>query len=814
MKSSLFLFVFVNRFVPFLVQRHVRVLVTMLLVASVFLFAHADAALPVFAPPELVLRLPTTGNSGILAAEDFTGDGLLDVVFARYSFQTSEVFPLRILINDGSGRFVDGTATIFVGPPPVVQNPTRVIIADFNGDGRPDIFISDHGIDLPPYPGFQNQLALSTSDGRLVNATANLPQQVDYTYSAATADIDGDGDLDLFIGNFFSNFGTPSAGWDGPQIWLNDGTGRFTVAPGRLPPEQTLRFWTGHFADVNRDGKPDLILGTAASEQDSVVLLNDGMGFFSLLPNAMPPKPFATTALQEVIKSTDLNGDGFPDLLVAVIKDTLRGRWIQILINNGNGTFRDETATRLPQADNNDEGIVILELRDLDGDGDLDIATWLGPNHLDPPPFYLNNGNGVFTQLPLSFGEIATRTATGHSHNLYVFLDADGDGGRDILTTFPGCDCFPFEDHFIVRDIGPVIAPATPTDVLASDGHHANKVRLTWSYVWGATSYQVWRVTGTGSAGTLIGTTTRTTFDDTTGARGLHYYFVVALNSAGNSALSSPDKGFLKTVVAVDSEGDGKSDIAVYRAGTWFILRSLDGGVTATGWGGLAQDVPVPADYDGDGKTDIAVYREGNWYIIRSSDGGVLGIGWGGLPQDVPVPADYDGDGRTDIAVYRSGTWFILRSSDGGVTTVGWGGLAQDKPVPADYDGDGKVDVAVYRDGSWFILRSSDGGGTTIGWGGLAQDKPVPADYDEDGKTDIAVYRDGTWFIIQSSDGGVIARDWGGLPQDIPVPADYDGDGKADVAVYRNGMWFIIRSSDGGFASVGWGGLAQDIPLN
>jgi hypothetical protein len=45
----------------------------------------------------------------------------------------------------------------------------------------------------------------------------------------------------------------------------------------------------------------------------------------------------------------------------------------------------------------------------------------------------------------------------------------------------------------------------------------------------------------------------------------------------------------------------------------------------------------VAADFDGDGKKDIAVYRDGNWFIIRSSNGGVTSVGWGGLAQDVPL---------------------------------------------------------------------------------------------------------------------------------------------------------------------------------
>jgi hypothetical protein len=58
-------------------------------------------------------------------------------------------------------------------------------------------------------------------------------------------------------------------------------------------------------------------------------------------------------------------------------------------------------------------------------------------------------------------------------------------------------------------------------------------------------------------------------------------------------------------------------------------------------------------NFDGDGKTDIAVWRRdtGVWYILPSSTPGSYKAVYWGLSSDIPVPEDYDGDGKSDIAV-------------------------------------------------------------------------------------------------------------------------------------------------------------------
>ncbi|MDQ3800048.1 MAG: proprotein convertase P-domain-containing protein, partial [Acidobacteriota bacterium] len=256
-----------------------------------------------------------------------------------------------------------------------------------------------------------------------------------------------------------------------------------------------------------------------------------------------------------------------------------------------------------------------------------------------------------------------------------------------------------------------------------------------------------------------------------------------------------------------DFDGDGRSDISVFRQGNWYLLQSTSG-FTGTQFG-LATDKLAPADYDGDRKTDIAVFREGNWYLLQSSNSAFRAQQFGS-PGDKPVPSDYNGDGRAELAVYRNGDWHTLDLTNNQSTSVQFGN-STDKAVAADYDGDGKTDPAVYRDGVWYLLRSTQGF-TSVQFG-ISTDKPITGDFDGDGKADQAVYRaaEGSWYINRSLDGQFTGIQFG-ISTDIPAAADYDGDGKTDIAVYRQGNWYILGSQSGGFTAAQFG-LADDLPV-
>jgi hypothetical protein len=283
---------------------------------------------------------------------------------------------------------------------------SRVIkAADVDGDGDLDIFTGG---------AYQTQAKLFiNNNGTWIDASAQLPQQLTSIGDAEFGDVDGDGDLDLVMidwgaGNALSNAGGPL------RIYLNDGTGHFTAAAA---PAQLIKMsWDMTLVDVDNDWDLDIVVSSKGSPQ-SYLFTNDGHGAFTLQPNALP-KFTNNYALEPM----DVDGDGYIDL--ATINDG-PGSTSHLFINQRDGTYADETATRLtgtanPGADDN--AVVFLDV-DNDGDADMLYASLSGPERL-----VLNDGSGHFT---LAAGS-ATPDDTPGSLGIAVG-DLNGDGRLDVV---------------------------------------------------------------------------------------------------------------------------------------------------------------------------------------------------------------------------------------------------------------------------------------------------------------------------------------------------------------------------------------------
>jgi hypothetical protein len=244
---------------------------------------------------------------------------------------------------------------------------------------------------------------------------------------------------------------------------------------------------------------------------------------------------------------------------------------------------------------------------------------------------------------------------------------------------------------------------------------------------------------------------------------------------------------------SADFDGDGRADPMLIKIqgvnAVWRILRTSDNTVSTTFWGDFSTangEQLAMADYDGDGQTDIAVYRrlQGMFYILQSSLGNAPRyVRWGAstgsaTTGDQVCVGDYDGDGKADPTTVRNEggqrVFYTLRSSDGASTRTPWGTDTTDGFfffAQVDFDGDGKQDIQVNRNiggvRNFLVLRSSDGGFDQIPFGTATAPADVASfgDYDGDGRTDIASRRiegaNFTWYIRRSSDLATQRVVWG-----------------------------------------------------
>jgi hypothetical protein len=351
---------------------------------------------------------PYESNIDQIKSGDFNGDGFSDFIVTRINRDLGTTpAPLQVYLGDGQGNFSDQTANIFKSGVPYVNFVPRMIVADFNNDGISDIFCVDNGIDKMPFSGGQNKLFLSSSNNQLIDATSQLPQGLKNNHGASIGDINQDGRLDILVNALMS---------DGNDLQVQNNIGQFISSPKFMPILKSpsnfgpqTNTWSG-LIDVNKDKYPDMILGTwdniYSASKFSQVFLNNKGDYSSSSPINLPSSQVPKECVLD-IKPIDLNGDDLPDLALSITNggdysSFYKIAYIQLLINDGDGNFHDETSLRYMQGiDPTPSGswYKSIEMIDINHDGFTDMVL---DNNSHGAKLLMNDGGGNFSESSLS----------------------------------------------------------------------------------------------------------------------------------------------------------------------------------------------------------------------------------------------------------------------------------------------------------------------------------------------------------------------------------------------------------------------------
>jgi len=254
----------------------------------------------------------------------------------------------------------------------------------------------------------KNKLLINDGNGYFRDVSSESHRACDdlnRSNTAAFADVDGDGDLDLFV--------TSEKGSN--KLYLNDGTGRFTDVTIQAGLATARGGMCSSFADINNDGLPDLCVSSWFGS-DKIYLNASSKGKVHFRDITA----FSDLARQEPGRSNavvfaDVNNDGFPDLFIA-----RRNSQNKFYLNKGHGIFRDATKEYFPGNVYLSNGAVFADF-DLDGFLDLYITN-VGENVL-----FKNAGGKYFTDITDDFGADLSGYCTGCAAG-----DLDGDGDPDL----------------------------------------------------------------------------------------------------------------------------------------------------------------------------------------------------------------------------------------------------------------------------------------------------------------------------------------------------------------------------------------------
>lgn len=409
--------------------------------------------------PEKKLILEAKGPGVCLF--DFDNDGWLDIYFVNgstYDALAGKALPPHAALfhNNHDGTFTEVTSKAGVAND---RWGYGCAVGDFNNDGWPDLYVSNYG---------KNRLYRNNHDGTFTDVAEKAGVTVGTWSTGATfGDYDGDGHLDLFVAGYaqidlanppysgskavsFTNCvyrgvpvmcGPRGLRGEHDHLFHNNGDGTFTDVSKKLGVDDPNGYYGlgALFADVNGDGKPDLLVADDSSP--NYLYINKGDGTFQ---NESYEDGFALNgngreAANMGIAAGDYENNGH----LSIVTTTFADDYNILFQNDGTGYFTDVSY----QAKLAESSIPFVSFADgfldFDNDGWKDLMIlnghvypevdqhpeW-GASYAQRPLLYRNLHDGTFSLVPAVEGSGLAVVMVGRGA---AFGDIFNDGKMDVV---------------------------------------------------------------------------------------------------------------------------------------------------------------------------------------------------------------------------------------------------------------------------------------------------------------------------------------------------------------------------------------------